>query len=219
MKLKIHSLRIEQVRTYNNRDDEFEDNQRYILNCISENNLKYEVILWTEYGDCPSGWTSASWGHCEVKMVNSFIGSSHTPIRELSFKIETKEGDSDDTIYDTDNDIFCVYNDGDCWYPCGGITIKEELFKENNRYKDYRPVWIFKGTSGLGKSYLAGIIANSDRMKTVYETDAHEKLDDHIDADIIVIGNKYKYSIEDIEPRITGNHDVVYVNFSKLDLC
>ena len=40
MKLKVHSLRIEHIRTYNDRDDDFEDNSKYILNCISENNLK-----------------------------------------------------------------------------------------------------------------------------------------------------------------------------------
>ena len=88
MKLKVHSLRIEHIRTYNNRDDDFEDNSKYILNCISQNNLKYEVSLWTEYGDCPSGWCSASWGHCEVKLVDSFIGSTHKPLKDLPFEIE-----------------------------------------------------------------------------------------------------------------------------------
>ena len=213
MKLKIHSLRIEQIRTYNNMYGEFEDNRRYILNCISaKNDLKYEVILWTEYGECPSGYTSASWGHCEVKKVDSFIGSTHIPIKELSFELEIK-----DTIRDINNDIFCVYYDGDDhWYPCGGITIRDELFKENNRCKDCKPIWIFKGDSALGKSYLAGIIANSDRMKTVYETDAYEKLHDSIEADIVVVGNKYDYSIEEIESRIQGEHEIIYVDFSKL---
>ena len=190
MKLKVHSLRIEHIRTYNNRDDDFEDNSKYILNCISENNLKYEVSLWTEYGDCPSGWCSASWGHCEVRLVDSFIGSTHKPIKYLSFEIGTKEGDIGDTIYNAENDIFHVDGDGDdYWYPNGDAGITEELFIETNRMMDKRPVWIFKGDSGLGKSYIAGIIANSDREKTVYETDAHEKLDT-IEADIIVVGNK-----------------------------
>lgn len=112
MKLKVHSLRIEHIRTYNDRDDDFEDNSKYILNCISENNLKYEVSLWTEYGDCPSGWCSASWGHCEVKLVDSFIGSTHKPIKDLSFEIGTKEGDFEDTIYNAENDIFHVDGDG-----------------------------------------------------------------------------------------------------------
>lgn len=215
MKLKVHSLRIEHIRTYNDRDDDFEDNYKYILNCISENNLKYEVALWTEYGDCPSGWCSASWGHCEVKRVDSFIGSTHKPIKDLLFEIETKEGDFEDTIYNAENDIFYVDDDGDdCWYPSGGVEITEELFTKTNRAMDKRPVWIFKGDSGLGKSYIAGIIANSDRAKTVYETDAHEELDT-IEADIIVVGNKYDHSFEEIESKIKGEHEIIYVDFSK----
>ena len=79
---------------------------------------------------------------------------------------------------------------------------------------DKRPVWIFKGDSGLGKSYIAGIIANSDRAKTVYETDAHEELDT-IEADIIVVGNKYEHSFEEIESKIKGEHEIIYVDFSK----
>ena len=75
-------------------------------------------------------------------------------------------------------------------------------------------VWIFKGDSGLGKSYIAGIIANSDRAKTVYETDTHEELDT-IEADIIVIGNKYNHSLEEIESKIKGEHEIIYVDFSK----
>ena len=215
MKLKVHSLRIEHIRTYNDRDDDFEDNFKYILNCISENNLKYEVSLWTVYGDCPSGWCSASWGHCEVRRVDSFIGSTHKPIKDLSFEIETTEGDFEDTIYNAENDVFYVDDDGDdCWYPSGGVGITEELFTETNRMMDKRPVWIFKGGSGLGKSYIAGIIANSDRMKTIYETDAHEELG-VIEADIIVVGNKYDHSLEEIESKIKGEHEIIYVDFSK----
>ena len=72
---------------------------------------------------------------------------------------------------------------------------------------DKRPVWIFKGNSGLGKSYLAGIIANSNRVKAVYETDAHKELD------TIVVGNKYKHSLEEIESKIKGEHEIIYVDF------
>ena len=216
MKLKVHSMRVEYIRTYNDRKDDFEDNSKYILNCISENNLKYEVSLWTLYGDCPSGFCGASWGCCEVRMVDSFIGSTHKPIKDLSFEIETKEGSFEDTIYYAKNDIFCVDSDGDdSWYPSGGVVITKELFTETNRMMNKRPVWIFKGDSGLGKSYIAGIIAaNSDRMKKVYETDAHEKID-NIEADIIVVGNKYNHSLEEIESKIKGEHEIIYVDFSK----
>lgn len=215
MRLKVHSLRIEHIRTYNDRDGEFEDNSKYILNCISEHNLKYEVSLWTEYGDCPSGWCSASWGRCTVRLVYSFIGSTHKPIKNLSFEIRTKEGDLEDTINDTGNEIFYVDVDGgDKWYPCGSVGITEKLFTKTNRAMDKRPVWIFKGDSGLGKSYIAGIIDNSNRVKRVYETDAHKELDT-IEADIIVVGNKYKHSLEEIESKIKGKHEIIYVDFSK----
>ena len=215
MKLKVHSLRIEHIRTYNDRDNGFEDNSKYILNCISENNLKYEVALWTEYGDCPSGWCSASWGHCEVRRVDSFIGSTHKPVKELSFEIETTECGFEDTIYNAENDVFYVDGYGDDrWYPNGDVGITEELFTETNRMMDKRPVWIFKGDSGLGKSYIAGIIANSGRAKTVYETDAHEELDT-IEEDIVVVGNKYDHSLEEIKSKIKGEHEIIYVDFSK----
>ena len=215
MRLKVHSLRVEHIRTYDNRDGEFEDNSKYILNCISEHNLKYEVSLWTENGECPSGYCGASWGRCKVKLVNSFIGSTHKPIKDLSFEIRTVEGKSEDTIHNTGNDIFYVDYDGDDqWYPYGSVGITEKLFTKTNRAMDKRPVWIFKGDSGLGKSYIAGIIANSNRAKTVYETDAHKELDT-IEADIIVVGNKYKHSLEEIESKIKGEHEIIYVDFSK----
>lgn len=206
MKLKVHSLRIEHIRTYNDIDQDFEDNSKYILNCISEHDLKYEVSFWTE--------CSASNVHCEVRRVDSFIGSTHKPIKDLSFEIETKEGNFKDVIYDTKNDIY--YADNDLLGRLILHTFMEmlNLFVPTIRAMDKRPVWIFKGDSGLGKSYIAGIIANSDRAKTVYETDAHEKLDT-IEADIIVIGNKYEHSFEEIESKIKGEHEIIYVDFSK----
>ena len=51
MKFKIKSLRIEKTMTYNDRDDRYEDNNIYILNCISNIGKKYELRLWTIYGD------------------------------------------------------------------------------------------------------------------------------------------------------------------------
>lgn len=112
MNLKVHSLRIENIRIYNNRNDNFEDNVKYILNCISDNNYKYEVSLWTEYGDCPSGWISASWGNCKIRKVDSFIGSTHKPIKELLFKIDMDDGDSGCSPNFIYNEIFDVDYDG-----------------------------------------------------------------------------------------------------------
>ena len=115
-----------------------------------------------------------------------------------------------------DNEIFGIdYDGGDNYYPSGYAQIDKELFEETIRNQEKRPVWIFKGDSALGKSYLAGIIANSDRMKTVYGTDAHESLD-KIHEDIIVIGNKYPYSVEDVEKYIESEYEIILVDFSKV---
>lgn len=216
MKFKVNSLRIEKTMTYNNRGDEYEDNKIYILNCTSNVGKKYEVRLWTIYGDCYSGWCGASWGHGAIKMVESFVGMTHKPIKELEFELEINTETKEMDLSDMDNDVFSIdYDGGDYYYPGGYTQVDEELFEEINRNKEKRPVWIFKGDSALGKSYLAGIIANSDRMKTVYETDAHESLD-KIHEDIIVVGNKYSYSVEEIEKYIEGEHEIILVDFSKV---
>lgn len=213
MKLKVHSLRVEKTMTYNDRADEYEYNEFFILNCISDNNTMYEVRLYTLYGSCPSGYCSATWGIGYIYRVDSFVGMTHKPIKELEFEIDENLIYNDGRMYDIENDIFELEYDDD-WYPSGSAKVNMNLFKEINRNKEKRPVWIFKGDSALGKSYLAGIIANSGREKSVYETDAHEELDD-IHEDIVVIGNKYKHSVEDVESHILGEHETILVDFSK----
>lgn len=210
-KLLVKSLRVEKKLTYNNRDDEYEDNDIYILNCIDKTNKKYELRIWTEYGDCYSGWCSASWGHGEIREVENFIGMTHKAKRsDLEIVVEHGE---DGTLADQGNEIFELEEDDD-YYPNGYGTISSELFEETNRNKKKRPVWIFVGDSCLGKSYLAGIIANFGYMKEVYETDAHEQLGG-IHEDIIVVGNKYSHSVDDVEKFIIGEHETIVVNFEK----
>ena len=217
MKFNVKSLRVEKIMTYDNREELYYDNLMYVLNCIADGD-NYEIRLWEENGDCYSGWTSASWSFIDVRKVDTFIGMTHKPIKhELSFDLDGEiEGDIFIVRYPryVSNDIFSSnYDGGDYWYPGGVLTFNMSLFEEIPRNLPKRPVWIFKGDSCLGKSYLAGIIGNSDRFKSVYETDAHEKLSD-IHEDIIVLGNKYKHSIEDIESHILGEHDTILVEFS-----
>lgn len=216
MKLKVHSLRVENTMTYNDSNDAYEDNKFFILNCINnEAREKYEIRLYTIYGDCPSGWCTASWGIGSISCVDSFIGITHKPIKELEFEIDEDLLTNNGRIYHAENDVFELsYDDNDGYYPGGYAGVDMNLFKETNRSKEKRPVWVFKGDSALGKSYLAGIIANSGRDKSVYETDAHEELGD-IHEDIVVIGNKYKHSVEDVESHILGEHDTILVDFSK----
>ena len=210
----IKSLRVEKIRTFDDREEEYKNNLLYVLNCISEIGTTYELRLWTEHGDCYSGWCSASWAHADLIRVDSFIGMTHKPIKELTFKLDA-DVIKDGKLPVMDNDIFTITDIGDYYYPGGEVEVNMNLFEEINRSKEKRPVWILKGDSALGKSYLAGIIANSDRMKTVYETDAHEELTDISHEDIIVIGNKYNYSVEDVMHHIQGDFEPIIVDFSK----
>ena len=175
---------------------------------------KWEVELWTHDGDCYSGWCAASWGCCTIKLVNNFVGMTHTPIKELTFELDVDKNSTVQEINDVSNNIFSSDDDGgDSYYPCGSITINMDLFKTINRYKDKRPVWIFYGNSCLGKSYLSHIIENSNYNKSVYETDSSPSLPEEIFADIIVIGNKYPVCIDDIDSKIKLPHELIKVQF------
>jgi hypothetical protein len=72
--------------------------------------------------------------------------------------------------------------------------------------KDDNCVWIFRGDSNLGKSYLAHC---SDL--SVFETDAHSTLPHNITEDIIVLGNKYCHSLNDIKSCVTKT--IIIVDF------
>lgn len=213
MKLKIKSLRVEKKLTYNDRAEDYDDNLIYVLNCVEYNKSwegnYYEIILWTEYGDCCSGWCPASWGIGKINKVNMFSGMTHRPKDELVFELDIDL----ELFEDMQNNIFSLDKDGgDCWYPCGSASVNMFLFEEINRNKKKRPVWIFKGDSASGKSYLSTLILNGNNEKSIYETDAHEVLC-RISEDIIVLGNKYDYTVEDIEEFIIGEHETILVDF------
>lgn len=218
LNLVVESLRVEKFReaVYSDFDDTI-DNERYILNCHSEKSTveKYEVILYEENGECFSGYTNASWGHIVAKKVNKFAGITHA-IKDknidMSFSIPIdcldKNNDNDIT-----NNIFTVdYNGDDSYYPSGLVDVNMDLFKPTPRYMETRPVWIFKGDSCLGKSYLSTLVLESSEL-TKYETDSDKELPDELYQDIIVIGNKYNFSIDDIENKIVGEHKSIIVDF------
>lgn len=75
-----------------------------------------------------------------------------------------------------------------------------------------RPVFIFYGDSCLCKSHIAALTG-----KTVYETDVSKNLPDKISADIIVVGNRTKFEIEEVESKIHMKDDceIIKVCFSK----
>ena len=103
------------------------------------------------------------------------------------------------------------YNSDVFSYDLDGYTLNIEKFKKTPRHKEKRPVWIFVGPSNIGKSFIAS------RCELIsYETDMCAELPEELVADIIVLGNKYKFDIEDIKSICLGDNEFTLVNFSLL---
>lgn len=89
--------------------------------------------------------------------------------------------------------------------------INMNYFKLKERFSEIkRKVWIFKGDSLLGKTFL------SDNMNlSKYETDISSELPETIKEEVIVLGNKYNFDIEDIKDRIYDkeNVEIIVVEF------
>lgn len=184
-------------------DDEFE---RHILFGILSNDKKVRIELSTEDGVCGSGWTTASWGHIDVQEVTKFDGYTYKPKKNIVI----------DDIFPHDekeyikNQVFSVsYDGGDSYYPSGGYHVDMDLFIKTDRHKDKRPVWIFTGESNSGKSFLSSHITELN----TYETDSNSVLPENITEDIIVLGNKYEFSIDDVRNKIYGEHELCIVSF------
>lgn len=213
--MKIIGLRIEKYIdkqiSGHNCDFEYTDAefQKHIICGVLQDNRKVEIELSCEEGECGSGWTTASWGNIKVTEVKMFSGYTFTP-NDILF-IDDIELNFKGNI---SNNVFSVDYDGDdSYYPSGGYTVNMELFKETIRYKKLRPVWIFKGKSNLGKSYLSSKLCNID----VYETDSNEILPDSITASVIVLGNKYPFDLEHIKSKIFGEVEIQIVEFTQLN--
>lgn len=205
--MKIIGLRIEKYigKEISGHNCDFEYNdaelEKHIILGLLSDNRKVEIELTDEYGECGSGWTTDSWGNFEVKHVDKFNGYTHKPIKELIVD------DINENEEDISNDVFIVDHNGGCdYYPNGGYDVTMELFKANGRGKELRPTYVFVGESGIGKSALA-LKFNEDTI--VFETDAYEVLPDKIIADVIVLGNKHKYTIDDLKTKVEETELVI----------
>lgn len=99
------------------------------------------------------------------------------------------------------------------------LTSKEEvgfceyLFEKTPRMMEGRPVWIFAGDSGLGKSTIGRFLELQG--KVVYETDSDQRLPNIIMADVIVVGNRNKSLVlDDICARLPDGVEPIFVEFS-----
>ncbi len=208
-----------------------DDGVKYIFLLIDRGSSVnyYELTLYEEEGECMSGWMVARYGMSELKKVSKFSGKTHLPIKqgeEITLPIKDNElymtppssYSGSDIDYKVSNDFFtCSEYGEDHYYPEGYVHVNMDKFKLGNPHRvlDKRPVWIYYGESCSGKSYLT---AKCDGMH-VYETDMNSELPKGITASIIVLGNKYKFTIEDVKSNIfhLDQCDVILVNFSRKD--
>ena len=211
--MKIIGLRIEKYIgkqvTGHNPDFEYNDAEfeKHIICTILSNGKKVEIELSTSEGICGSGWTTASYGHITITPVNRFNGFTYLPKKPLEIEDIDLNFKLNDFI---SNDVFSVYEYGrDTYYPSVCHYVNMNLFNETIRHKKNRPVWIFLGKSNSGKSFISSKIKD---LK-VYETDSSNTLPEKITESIVVLGNKYQYTVEDIKSRLFGNVDVQIVEF------
>lgn len=109
-------------------------------------------------------------------------------------------------------------DDIDEFYPEGYVEFNRERFEEpNKRQMGGKPVWIFKGDSGAGKTYLSSMLERMN-MK-IFETDSIKgnEIIDPIKADIIVIGNKHGFKVEYVKEHVANRDDIEFieVDFNK----
>lgn len=200
------------------------------LFCItSSGNKKFFLDIINEDGWCGSGYTTASWAYFVKNDTSDFGPATHLPKDRKPIKISNLQYDSEtgelvDSYIDKNNNQYCVdqdytvftYSDwGDSYYPNASCGVNYDLFIELPRAIKKRPVWIFVGESGTGKSTIASILPD----KIIYETDSANNgiLPDEIWADVIVLGNKWKgkFGVSDVVNRIKDDTEIITVEFNK----
>ena len=93
------------------------------------------------------------------------------------------------------------------------VNFCEEMFEKTPRIMERRPVWIFAGGSGLGKSTIGRFLELQG--KVIYETDSDQRLPNVIMADVIVAGNRNKnLTTDDICSRLPEGVEPIFVEFS-----
>lgn len=118
----------------------------------------------------------------EIKFttVRYFGALTHVPHRRTNVKVE---------------DLFDKLN----------FKVKFENLQSTRRGFEKVPLWIFVGASALGKSFLAHSLNNL----TVFESDAYATLPDLILEDVVVLGNKYPHTVDDILQRVYDRNVVL----------
>lgn len=182
--------------------------KRHIFSCVDlDDQKKYEVMFYHTEGECSSGWCTASWGHYEVTEVAKHRSYSYVPKED--FELDVRMDGDTETI---EEKFLSFSREGmDEYYPSGGYTVNMGMFQPVARTKTKPQVFIFNGASATGKSFLAARLKDLQ----VYETDSAKELPALLPDDVIVIGRKYKHSVQEVLKRIPEGTEPIFVTFTQ----
>ncbi|MGL4759523.1 MAG: hypothetical protein ACRCXZ_09380 [Patescibacteria group bacterium] len=184
-----------------------------------ERNEQFILELWNTYGECYSGWCTASWGNSRVTLRKGGFIATHEPVQPfyIDLDVSMENGVPHLNNESFGNELFNVsYEGGDEYYPGGEVTVLEEKLKKvSPRGHDKPLVFLFQGESNVGKSTLGNFCGCSENA-VVYETDMEALLSRKVlFSNVIVIGNKHHVTDQDVRQYFTThNLDVQFVNVS-----
>lgn len=196
----------------------------YKLFCFSKNKFgsteRFIFELSNRPGWCGSGWTTSCDGFMCVEKVRNFGPATHLPKEKTPIKLDNiwydwGTGEIDDENGNGGEDgeygVYEFVDQGDSYYPNNFYEVNFELFEELPRAMSCRPVWIFKGDSGAGKTTLGYYLS---KEYTVFDTDSVENgvLPEEIWADVIVLGNKWPITVDDVKNRVLSTN-IIEVDF------
>lgn len=190
-----------------------------------------EIELSETNGECYSGYCTAVWGEIAVRSVDHPRPFTHVPkdialylqgtylcyiddaiglVTDLNASESLTSNEEDAEIY---NNVFSFSsNGGDYYYPMGEATVNMDLFNRIPRAMNGRPVYIVYGKSGVGKSSIFNELEGSS-LYSLYETDCSDTLPEVITQNIVILGNKHGYSIEDVKAHLFGEPEVHLIHF------
>jgi hypothetical protein len=228
----IHEFKyVDQTESFGSK----EVSRYYIyLSAISDGYKQvYQLIGYNSFQDCSSSYVLSSYGWLsEITPFNKPLPPLHYTLKNgvnsLVRLIERKPDfeDYEETfdynpnpldvyrLQNTDDIVImsCSHSGSDTfgYYPEGYCLINSsiDVLVPSCRTKKKRPIYIFKGESGIGKSFIA---SHLDLLDT-YETDLSQHIPDNIsDYHVIVVGNKYPNQYTEIQ-SLLKKHDIEIVN-------
>lgn len=219
MKLFLIGLthRTKRVSTYRGESFDFVYGEAIeqvpVLVFRDENGKRWTLTFWVDEVPCTSDWCAATWANYELRRES--VPFDEVPVKPGQFiYIHKFRGEwyigHKPNFTEADNEVFSYsFEGGDGYYPCGSFFIKAK-FRPTVRSMEKRPIWVFYGKSGSGKSTLA-----HETNRLTYETDQSAKLPSNLgDYDIIIVGNKFKHSKEEIKKALPKDVKVIWVNFN-----